>query len=80
MKIKIWSISIALYVGVLIAYHRFENSKYALEILGNIPTLLASIATAGAFAIAAATYVASSKRAPSKDAFEVYKETLDELK
>jgi hypothetical protein len=58
----------------------FENSKYALEILGNIPTLLASIATTGAFAIAAVTYVANSKRAPSKDAFEVYKETLDELK
>ncbi|EGR0316312.1 hypothetical protein FL840_24350 [Vibrio parahaemolyticus] len=80
MKIKVLAISIALYIGVLIAYHRFENSRFALEILGNIPTLLSSIATAGAFAIAAVTYVANSKRAPSKDAFEVYKETLDELK
>ncbi|MFH4667137.1 hypothetical protein WMQ48_20845 [Vibrio cidicii] len=80
MKVKLWSVAIALYIGVLIVYHRFEDSKYALEIMGNIATLVASIATAGAFAIAAITYVASSKRVPSKDAFEVYKETLDELK
>ncbi len=79
MRVKFWSISIGLYVGVMITYHRFEDSKYALEIIGNIPTLLSSIATAGAFAIAAVTYVANSRRESSKDAFEVYKETLDEL-
>ena len=80
MKIKIWPIAIGIYIAVMITYHRFENSKLALEILGDIPTLLSAITTAGAFWIAAITYTSNARRTPSKEAFEVYKETLNELK
>lgn len=80
MKRYIWISAIAIYVGTLIIYHRFEDSKNVLDILGNIPTFLSSLTTAGAFIVAAITYNSTKKRQPSQQCFEVYNETLNDLK
>ncbi|MCG9719137.1 hypothetical protein L1D94_21275 [Vibrio alginolyticus] len=79
MKKQVWMISIAIYVVTMITFHRFENSPKALDILGDIPTLLSALATSGAFILAAFTYYSSMRRQRSQQAFDVYKDTLNEL-
>lgn len=79
MARQLWAIFIALYVATLIAYHRFEDSKHALDILGNIPTFLASLAAIVAGFIALKTYVDSKRKEPSRVAFEAYQDSLKSL-
>ena len=75
---SIWIVIVS-YILILITYHRFENSEHTLQILGNIPTLLSSIATAGAFLIAAKTYLNSASQEKSKVAFTAYQESIENL-
>lgn len=79
MTRSLWLVAIALYVGTMITYHRFENSEHALEILGNIPTFLASLAAIVAGFIALKTYVDSKRKEPSKAASDAYQECLKSL-
>lgn len=79
MKNKIIVVGISIYVLILITYHRFENSKYALDILGDIPTVISAIATSLAFIVASITYVSNSKKEKSKTAYDAYKETTNNL-
>lgn len=70
---------LGIYVLILITYHRFENSEYALQILGNIPTFISTIATVLALIIALKTYLTSLDKARSKTAYDAYKESLINL-
>ncbi|EHR0760544.1 hypothetical protein KUH14_004424 [Vibrio parahaemolyticus] len=79
MTRQLWAGFIALYVVTMITYHRFENSENALDILGNIPTFLASLAAIVAGFIALKTYVDSKRKEPSKVAFEAYQDSLKSL-
>ena len=71
--------AVTAYVLILITFHRFEDSKYAIDIFSSISSVVASIATAGAFAIAAKTYIKTTAKAESNSAFAAYNETLENL-
>ncbi|MCD9498845.1 hypothetical protein [Photobacterium carnosum] len=79
MARSIWFIAIALYIATMITYNRFENSKHALDILGNIPTFLASLVAIIAGFIALKTYTDSKRKEPSRVAFEAYQDSLKSL-
>ncbi|QUM84596.1 hypothetical protein [Moritella sp. 28] len=79
MARSIWFIAIALYIGTMITYHRFENSKHVLDILGNIPTFFASLAAIIAGFIALKTYTDSKRKEPSKAASDAFQECLKSL-
>ncbi|ELK8500817.1 hypothetical protein RV040_004380 [Vibrio alginolyticus] len=74
-----WLVAIVFYICTMIAYHRFEDSKYALDILGNIPTFLASLAAVIGGLVALKTYTDSKRKEPSKAAFDAYQECLKSL-
>lgn len=73
------SLGLLIYILILITFHRFENSQHALEILGNIPTVVSAIATSLAFIIAVVTYISNIRIDKSKTAYTAYKEVIDNL-
>ncbi|RBM86808.1 hypothetical protein [Vibrio paracholerae] len=72
-------IAFIMYLFVLITYHRFEDSKNVLAILGDIPTTISALATSCAVIIALITYISNLKKMRSKTAYDAYKEALGSL-
>lgn len=73
MTSKQLSITITIYLLVMVILHRFENSPH----FGDIPTWIAAIATSIAFLFAAWTYFISYRDSKSEMAKNAYAEVVD---